>query len=68
MPIPKPPDGWSHIRAWLLDLADADRRYVRGWIVRWISTAGKLTGLAAYEQHAELVAKSLRPPPKDESS
>ena len=53
MATPKPPNGWEHVRAWLLDLDDGGRRYVAAWLHKWVEPSGKLSGLARHREHAQ---------------
>jgi hypothetical protein len=39
MPAPR---GWLDVRNWLLSLTDAERRYIRAWIGKWMQPDGRI--------------------------
>ena len=42
MPPQKPPEAFVAIREALLKMSDAERRYLRAWLDRWVEPDGRL--------------------------
>jgi hypothetical protein len=54
MQRPKPPVGWTEFKAWLFDLPDDERLYVRRWIARYVNRWGQIPVLSSFRQSKAL--------------
>jgi hypothetical protein len=46
MPAPR---GWLDVRNWLLSLTDAERRYIRAWIGKWMQPDGRIPHHSSFD-------------------